>query len=62
MPKIVKIGLILATATLLIAAKQFAPVHATTAAAPSAATLSVAPGEMMRNIQPLTETPVDSSF
>jgi hypothetical protein len=60
MPKIVKIGLILATAALLIAAKQFAPAHAPQAAAPTAAALSIAPGEMMRNTQPLTETPVDN--
>ena len=59
MPKLVKIGLILATAALLIAAKQFAPVHVptTVAAAPS-----VSPGEMMRTTAPLTETPVDSFF
>jgi len=60
MPKIVKIGLILATAALLIAAKQFAPAHAPQAAAPTAAALSIAPGEMMRNIQPLSETPFDN--
>jgi hypothetical protein len=61
MPKIIKIGLILATAALLIAAKQFAPAHAPTAGAPVAA-LSISPGDMMRNAQPLSETPVDSFF
>jgi hypothetical protein len=59
MPKIIKIGLILATAALLIAAKQFAPVHAPSGVAPAAA-LSISPGEMMRSAQPLTETPVDN--
>lgn len=60
MPKIIKVGLILATAVLLIAAKQFAPAHAPAAVKPVAAALSISPGEMMRNIQPLTETPVDN--
>jgi hypothetical protein len=60
MPKIIKIGLILATAALLIAAKQFAPALAPAAVKPAAAALSVSPAEMMRNAQPLTETPVDN--
>ena len=59
MPKLVKIGLIVATAVLLIGAKQFAPAHAPTTVA---ATSSVSPGEMMPTIAPLTETPVDNFF
>jgi hypothetical protein len=59
MTRIVKIGLILATAAVLIAAKQLAPAHAPSGAAPAAG-LSLSPGDMMRNARPLPETPVDS--
>jgi hypothetical protein len=59
MPKLVKVGLILAAVVLLVGAKQFAPAHAPTTAA---ATSSVSPSEMIPTIAPLTETPVDNFF
>ena len=59
MSKLVKIAIILATAALLIAAKQTLPVYSSDPAISSAVRPSVSPIEMMRTTGPLPETFLD---
>jgi hypothetical protein len=60
MSKLAKIAIILATAALVIAAKQILPLYSTALVAPPAAVLSISPDDMMRGVGPLPQTEVDN--